>query len=178
MADTRNIVIELRLSQGESSDSEVSKDKESGKINLSDLLHPMRTVTKQVFGNKAGLVMKFTSSAKSTIMSAAKYEINKYLSLSENYTLQQDLNNTLTAISKMTSFSGAIIGGAITGSAAGPVGAIAGAIIGTVSFASNEAVQIYQRFDQQNRMLAGANVQSNFQFTRMGLTDGGRNSLN
>lgn len=180
MADTRNIVIELKLKDsngGNSLSSKSTEDKKESELDLSALLHPIKTVEKNTLGKNV-VVFQAYQYAKSAIKQMAMYEINKYYSLTENYKAQQDMSNSLTSISKVTGFGSTIVAGAMTGSSLGPVGTVAGAIVAAVGYAANEGIQTYQRFEQQNRNLATMNVQSSFQLTRMGLIDGGRGSYN
>lgn len=181
MADTRNIVIELKASgSGSETGNSLSNEntKEENQItNLTQLLHPVKTFEKQIIGKNI-IVGQAYQYAKNAIKSSATYEINKYFSLTENYSAQQDMDNALTSIGKVVSFTTTVGSGALTGAAAGPAGAIVGAIVATVGWVGNEAIQTYQRFDQQTRSLAGMNVESSFQLTRMGLVDGGRGSYN
>lgn len=180
MADSRNIVIELKVnnSQAVGADSNnKSEDELSSASLLKTALHPIKSLEKATVGQNI-LVYQAYNYAKQQIKQVAQYTIGKYFSLTENYTAQQDLENVKTTISKVAGFGSAIISGAMMGSMAGPGGAAAGAIIATVGSGINEAISIYQRFKEQDRSLINMNVQSNFQLTRMGLVDGGRDSMN
>lgn len=182
MADTRNIVIELKLKNSNGGNSLSSKStkgdgNEEFKANLTTLLHPVKTMEKNVSGKNI-VVNQAYQYAKSAIKQMVMYEINKYYSLTENYKAQQDMSNALATIGKVSNFGSTVAAGAITGAAGGPVGAAFGAIVAAVGYAANEGIQTYQRFEQQNRNLATMNVQSSFQLTRMGLIDGGRGSYN
>ena len=172
MADSRNIVIELKLkdSGGNSFSKKNTKEKNGGEVDLSAFLHPVKTIEKAVLG-KHIVVQQAYNKAKAALKREAMYEINKYFSLTENYKAQQDMNNTLATIEKVTGFGTAVIAGAMAG---GP----GGAVVGALAYVGSEIIQTYQRFDQQNRNLATMNVESTFQLTRMGLIDGGRGSYN
>ena len=179
MADTRNIVIELKL-QGSGNGNSLSQkntDEKETQPDFSTLLHPIKAIEKETLGKNI-VVYQAYQQAKSMIKQSAMYEINKYFSLTENYKAQQDMNNTLATIGKVTGFASTVMAGAVAGAKLGPVGAAAGAIAAAVGYAANEGIQTYQRFEQQNRNLATMNVQSSFQLTRMGLIDGGRGSYN
>ena len=179
MADTRNIVIELKVRNDspKAQKGTGAESKEMEKMDLEYLLHPVGKL-KGIEGAKYALVLNAYNNAKSVIKNEAKYEIGKYFSLTENYAMQQDIDNALIAISKVAEFGSSILSGIVVGSAGGVGGALVGAIVGAVADIAQNSVQIYQRFDQQNRQLATANVQSQFQAVRMGLIDGGRESLN
>lgn len=172
MADSRNIVIELKLkdSGGNSLSEKNAEEKSGGEVDLKALLHPVKTIEKATLG-KHVVVYQAYNKAKAMLKQEAMYEINKYFSLTENYKAQQDMNNALATIEKVTGFGTAVIAGAMTG---GPWGAVAAG----VGYVGSEIIQTYQRFDQQNRNLATMNVESTFQLTRMGLIDGGRGSYN
>lgn len=177
MADERKIVIELKPQDVNKSVGDGEKKNKQDSYDLSALAHPIKYLEKNTIGKNV-IAYQAYSLVKQQIKTMAMYEINKYFSLTENYTAQQNMNNALTAISKVASFGTTVVGGAMTGSALGPYGAAAGAIVAAVGWTVNESIQVYQRFDQQRRDLATMNTQSQFQLTRMGLVDGGRNSQN
>jgi len=177
MADERRIVIELKAQNNQVTGGSGKSDDKQESFDLSALAHPIKSLEKKTLGKNI-IVYQAYSLAKQQIKTVALYEMNKYFSLTENYTAQQSMNNALTALGKVSGFGTATIGGAVTGSAAGPVGAAVGAVVAAVGYTVSEGIQIYQRFDKQNRDLATMNTQSQFQLTRMGLVDGGRNSQN
>lgn len=182
MADTRNIVIELKLKDsngGNSLSSKSTKDdgNEEFKADLTTLLHPVKTMKENTLGKNV-VVNQAYNYAKSAVKQMAMYEINKYFSLTENYKAQQDMQNTLTTISKVASFGTTVAAGAITGAAGGPVGAAFGAIVAAAGWVGNEIISAKQTFETQERNLATMNNASVFQLTRMGLVDGGRGSYN
>lgn len=177
MADDRRIVIELKAENHQAFVGAPKSENKQESFNLSNLAHPIKSIEKNTIGKNV-IAYQAYSLVKQQIKAVAMYEINKYFSLTENYTTQQSFNNALTAIGKVASFGTTVVSGAMMGSSMGPVGAAVGAAVAAVGWTANESIQIYQRFDQQNRELATMNTQSQFQMTRMGLVDGGRNSQN
>lgn len=179
MADSRNIVITLKMQHeyisSDSGSNESGEDR--GKASINKLLRPTKTRGKEVLAKNVILNQAYQY-AKASIKQAVEYQLNVYFSLTENYTAQQDMNNALTSIGKVTGFGASIMTGATAGSVVPGAGTVVGAIAAAVAYAGNEAIQTYQRFNQQERTLAGMNVQSSFQLTRMGLIDGGRGSSN
>ena len=117
------------------------------------------------------LLHQFLTQAKNSIKNFATYEFGKYFQLSENYMAEQDMQNALTAINKVSSFATATVGGAILG---GPVGAV----IGGVGWAANEGFQMYQKAEQNQIQLNQTNYETAFSRTRAGLYDNGRGTLN
>jgi len=182
MADSRNIVIELKAQNGAATDSSRNGATSSDSTNpgqvLSTMLHPVKSLEKATIGQNV-LAFQAYQYAKSQIVSVARYELGKYFSLTENYTAQQDMSNIMTAISKAASFGTSVVSGAMTGLQVGGVhGAIIGASIAAVGTGVSEAIGIRNRFIEQNRFLINTNLQSNFQLVRMGLVDGGRGTEN
>lgn len=173
MADSREIVIKLVVDSSDSKDSKGKSNdnvKEDGGINLTQLLHPVRSFEKTLKERApvAGVAFHYAfNAAKSGVM----YALNRNFSLKEDYQSEVALNNTFAFIGKLSSAGSAIGAGAMIG---GPFGAA----VAAVGWVGNEIVSAFQKYDQQQISLNEMNYQSTFQRTRMGLIDGGRGTEN
>ena len=180
MADERRIVIELKLPNAENANSGTdNQEDENGELKdaLQKMLHPIKTMEKTIFG-KHILLMSAYNTAKNTIKNQTFYYAQKYFDLTENYIAQQNLSNTMTAISKVAGFGSSVLGGAISGAEGGVPGMVVGAIIGGSTWAINEGLTLFHTYQEQNRMINLDKMQSTFAMTRMGLIDGGRGTEN
>lgn len=181
MADDRKIVIELKnVSTGVSAAKKTNQVAEDNNEELTQtlrsLFHPIKTleqqtVSRNVIVNQA--VHQGIQLVKQTSMSAVNYAITKYFTLNENYKAEVDFSNAMTGINKVTSFAGAIGAGAISGSVLGGApGAIVGGLAGALSWSVSEVFGSAQRRLQQEITISTNNFQSQFQQTRLGLTEG------
>lgn len=173
MADTREIVIKLVVNETAKSENKgKSNDNvtETGEINLSQLLHPIRTAENALKKSfpKSAVAYNY---AKNAIKSTVSYALNRNFSLKEDYMSEVGLNNALSVIDRISSFSTALTLGASIG---GPIGAG----ISAVGWVSNEVISAFQKYDRQQISLNEMNYQSTFSRTRMGLIDGGRGTEN
>lgn len=179
MADDRKIVIEIKNIEGESAAVKTNRIAEKNSNDLQKTLktffHPIKTAEQQtisqnVIVNQA--VHQGIQLVKKAGLSAASYAINKYFTLNENYKAEVDFSNAMTGLGKVTGFAGAIGAGAIAGSAAGPIGAIIGGAVGAIGWGVSEGFGAAERRLQQEITISTNNYQSQFQQTRLGLTEG------
>lgn len=170
MADTREIVIKLIVDSDSEGESQAKKEKKDGGINLSQLLHPLKTAEKALKERfpVAGIAFGYAVNAtKSSVL----YALNRNFSLKEDYQMEVTFNNTMNLISKFSSGVSAIGAGAL-------IGGVPGAIMAAVGWGINQVVSGYQKYDQQQISLNTMNYTSTFQRVRAGLVDGGRGTEN
>lgn len=91
------------------------------------------------------------------LLSEALYEINKYYDLTDNVENKRDLHIAINMIHRGANFIGATLAGA-------KIGGVPGAVIGFGVSAVNEAINIYQGYDQQNIQLR--QLQTQLEYTR------------
>ena len=102
-----------------------------------------------------------------TLLSEALYEVNKYFDLTDNVEGKRNLNIAIGMVHRGTSVLGStLIGTQIAG--------VPGALVGFASGVINEAINIYQGYDQQNIQLRQLNTQLEYTRERAGysLTSG------
>lgn len=102
-------------------------------------------------------------------ISMVNYEINRELTLTDNYIGQRTLNNTIQVINKVRSVATSTVQGAMVG---GWVGA---AIMAFVDIAGT-GIDIYQNYDQESIKIKQMDAQLQFSRQRAGysLTSGSR----
>lgn len=122
----------------------------------------------------------------SVASNAASYAWNRYTSVKEDYMAENVYNQVSTTVNRakgmLDSIKSGAISGASIGSAFGPVGTILGGIfggaIGGLTQSANNDIQDYTRLRGHYQKLNETNAQTQFQAQRLGLTDGGQNTLN
>lgn len=109
--------------------------------------------------------------AKGNVTTAANSMINRYFSLSENYMAENDYNNIMTTINKGTGlFMSAKIGGSL--------GGVPGTIIGVAAWGANEFISYQNRMSGYYQSLNATNYQTEFDRSRLGLTNEGKGTEN
>lgn len=112
------------------------------------------------------------------VVNSVEVSMNRYFSMSENYIAETDLKNTMTVINKGRSLVSTVATSAMAGVALGPYGAAAGAIIGASLWVGNEIINYQQRMSNYYQNLNATNYQTEFDRTRMGLTNEGKGTEN
>ena len=113
------------------------------------------------------------------VMQTAQVSLNRYFSMSENYMAETDYQNAMTLINKGKSLYSSLTTSALAGGAVGgPFGVAVGAIIGATSWAANEYVNYQQRMSNYYQNLNATRYQTEFDRTRMGLTNEGKGTEN
>ena len=158
-SDSRNVVIELRVTNSagtpkEEEQNQTEEEQNTASVNWSSVL-----VT-QAWGY-----------AKSQITSMVLYDVNRYLNLTENYKTQMTVKNAQIAISKVTSLATMLATGFAVGNALGA--AVAG-----VAWVISEGIGIAQRFNDAYTEIAKNNYQSIYAMSKLGLIDNGRGTQN
>lgn len=177
MADEKKIIIEILDSSGGDAQKDKDNKNDSEEDGLSKTLnkifHPIQTVESLTVGKNV-LINQVYQRAKQQIIQAVDFYHNRYFSLKEDYLSEQTYNNARTAISKVTSFAGAVASGAIAGSTLGPAGTAAGAIIGTVGYGASEYFNQIKTVQNYNQQLNTIGMETNFARMRAGLVDNNR----
>jgi len=108
---------------------------------------------------------------KGLVKNAALYYMNKHFTLKENYLMQRNVDNALTTINKVVSFW--------------DIGCwwiharnVPGAAVAAVGWVANEAFTVFKRQDQTMMGLNTTNIQTAYQRTRAGLSNGSRGTQN
>lgn len=114
----------------------------------------------------------------SIISSGVRSSMNRYFSMSENYMAEMDFQNAMTVIGKGRSFASTVFTAARAGSTFGPGGAAVGAIISAAAWVGNEYVNYQQRMSNYYQNLNATNYQTEFDRTRLGLTNEGKGTEN
>ena len=109
-------------------------------------------------------VQRVSSAAKQLIINEARYEIDKYVDLTDNVQAKRDIAIATSLVGQATNVASGIASGAIAGSALGIGGAVAGGLIGLAITGINFLVDVYQRYDQENIQLT--KMQYQLEYTR------------
>ena len=177
MADDRKITIELKNigtdnTAAKKTNDVAEKNSEDLEKVVQSLYHPIKTLEKETIGRNAAVAYAFNQS-KQIVLAAARYQITKYFTLSEDYNAEVDYTNMMTGINKVTGFFGSSGAGALVGAKTfGVWGAVAGAVLGGGSFIANEVFSAKERRLQQAITINTHNAQTQFAQTRLGLTEG------
>lgn len=179
MADQKEIVIDIRSSQPSATGQSVGKDEEASSFSkdLSELLHPIRTLETETIGKNIILNQAYQN-AKQNVKQMIDFSLNRYFNMKEDYLSQNTFNHVKTAISKVGSFFEATGAGALAGSKFGLPGAVVGAAVGATGNAISQVVSYEQRMSGYYSALNATNFQTSFQASKMNLIDDNRNTLN
>ena len=181
MAETRKIVIEILDGESGSGEKKESKEKDANKEmakTINKMIHPLRTAENATIG-KVAILSYGLQQAKQITTQAFTFNIDRKLSLTENYLAQNEYNNFKTTISKAKSLAGTVGSGAITGAQVGGVwGAVIGAVIGTVAWGAGQYTENRANLSSYYQEINTTNYNSQFSRTRAGLVDGGRGTEN
>lgn len=120
---------------------------------------------------RTALLIYAANKAKKAVTNVVEREFAHSLSLKEDYMGENIYRNTVTTLSKFASLGGAIVAGANVG---GPVGVA----IGSGAWTINEVVSYNSRMSEYYQRINAANIETSFQRTRAGLTDGSRGTEN
>lgn len=187
MADERRVVIELKVSGSgdDSNDALKNNDDESKDLvkKLRMMQNPFGAIEKKLLEKATLGKTEFAAYATNQIKNLAKkgflYSLNKYFNLSEDYKAEQDLNNTMSILSHVSSAYTSVLAGAIAGAkTAGAAGAVVGAVAGAAIWTGNTLIDAVKAWDQQNIQLSTSRIQSGYQKVRLGLVDDGRGTQN
>ena len=119
------------------------------------------------------------ASLKATALKGLNVSVNRYFSLSENYMAENDFSNFKSTINGLGRITGSITTFASVGfSINGPTGAAVGAIAGAIAGTANEGMNAYQRTGSYYQSINATRYQTEFDRTRMGLTNEGKGTEN
>lgn len=163
--ETRKIVIEIV-----SKDATTKSQKIIDKVQKTDTTETIETVKEGTLVSSVVVNQAFNQ-VKGLVKNASLYYMNKHFTLKENYLMQRNVDNALTSINKVVSFGTTVAGGFALGN-------WVGAAVAAVGWAANEAFTIFKRQDQTMMGLNTTNIQTAFQQTRAGLSDGSRGTQN
>ena len=107
----------------------------------------------------SALAYKAFRTTVSQVKSIATYEIDKSFTLSDDFESKRDFHIALNILGKVGNVATSTFVGAKLGSAGGPVGAIVGAVVGFVGSVGNEAISVYQAYNQQDITMKQRNEQ-------------------
>lgn len=167
MADERKIVIELRAYNSSEDDNEEeggNEDEEASKKRSSNIKRAVKQVA---------------TFAYNQISTQVLYDVNKYVSLSENYKASIVVDNVKTTISKVKSLAASTIGTAMLGAKIGNGwGLAAGALIGISEGAISIGLDLYRQYTNQSLTLMTNDINAGYSLSRLGLIDNGRGTYN
>lgn len=106
-----------------------------------------------------------------TAVNVGKMSVNRYFSLTENYIAETTASNLSTTASKLKSLGGSVAIGFATGN-------IGGAIVGAISWGVKEYTNYQQRMSGYYQQINATNYQTEFDRSRMGLTNEGKGTEN
>lgn len=168
MANEKRIIVEIR------SVTEKSEQHQEGSVE--EVKKNNKEENKK---NDAAALMAMTGrKLVDTIVNSAEVSLNRYFSMSENYMAETDYKNTMNVINKSTSFAGSVLLGAKAGAALGPYGAAVGSFVMAASWLGNEAINYRQRMSNYYQNLNATNYQTEFDRTRLGLSNEGKGTEN
>lgn len=180
MAETRKIVIEILdgdSGSGEKKTKEKDPNKEMAKT-VNKFLHPLKTKENALMAKSAILTYSLQQ-AKQISTQMFSFNIDRKLSLTENYIAQNEFNNFKTTISKAKSLIGTAGSGAVTGAQTGGAwGAALGAALGAVAWGVGQYTENRANLSSYYQEINTTNYNSQFSRTRAGLVDGGRGTEN
>ena len=116
----------------------------------------------------SALAYKAFRTTVSQVKSIATYEIDKSFTLSDDFESKRDFHIALNILGKVGNVATSTFVGAKLGSAGGPVGAIVGAVVGFVGSVGNEAISVYQAYNQQDITMKQRNEQLKYTKQREG----------
>lgn len=163
MAEERRIIVEIV--------STINNIEEETKEELPGSQENTEKKSKNVDVSARSLAMLALNGLKQSGNLAISGITSRYFSLSENYMAENDYNNIMTTIGKATSLAFTIKTGASVGGAVGAV--IAGAAWGAKEFISYQ-----NRMSGYYQALNATNYQTQFDRSRLGLTNEGKGTEN
>ena len=163
--ETRKIVIEIV-----SKEATTKSQKIIDKVQKTETTETIETIKEGTLVSSLVVNQAFTQ-VKGLVKNAALYYMNKHFTLKENYLMQRNVDNALTTINKVASFGTSVAGGFLLGRGTG-------AAVAAVGWVANEAFTAFKRQDQTMMGLNTTNIQTAFQRTRAGLSNGSRGTQN
>ena len=169
MAGDRRIIVEVTGGITVTHVNEGQPDKEEVPGSQENIKEKNSSSNKDITAR--GLAMMSLNSAKNIGSRTVSSITNRYFSLSENYIAENDYNNIMTTINKATSFGIAVKTGA-------SVGGVVGAVISAAAWGTNEFISYQNRMSGYYQSLNATNYQTEFDRSRLGLTNEGKGTEN
>ena len=164
MADTREIVVRLKVD--ETSNEEANTSNQVGTSNEATNKNDKNKGSKAL---ATYLVTQSLSIVTSEVVAWSEYYWNRELTLTDDYIGQREKNIAMTQINRAISYASTIGSSIATGaSLGGGWGAVAGAILGTVQVAASVTRSNAQGKDQQDILMRQLDAQLNFTRARVG----------
>lgn len=123
---------------------------------------PTASVIASVYANQA------FNYAKSAVISQARFQVNRYFAMTDDYQGKQDVDNALHLIGIGMTIYGATKAGAIVGAKFGAVGAIIGAVIGFIGSTGNEILSAHRAVATQELQIRQSTAQLSYTMSRRG----------
>ena len=115
------------------------------------------------------LISRGVSQLKNIVVGEAKYEINRYFQLNDDYFGQQNMNIALNVMNKVVDVGSSIYTGAQLGySVGGVAGAVVGAIVGAGVSAVSTLMEVDRNYNRQTITLNKMDAQLQFNRQRAG----------
>ena len=118
----------------------------------------------------SALAYKAFKNTVSQVKTIATYEIDKSFTLSDDFESKRDFHIALSILEKAGNIATSTFAGAMLGSAGGPVGTVVGAVVGFVGSVGNEAISVYQSYNQQDITMKQRNEQLKYTRQRAGFS--------
>lgn len=169
MAEERRIIVEIvsknsemqtNPNNPEEKKEELPGSQQSIKVKHISVDKTARSLTSMIKDRGEGLLRQSLTTT-----------VNRYFSLSENYMAETDYSNVMTTINKGKSFVSTVKVGAA-------IGGWAGAAIGAAAWGVNEFVSYQSRMSNYYQNLNATNYQTQFDRSRLGLTNEGKGTEN
>ena len=115
------------------------------------------------------LISRGVSQISNIVIGEAKYEINRYFQLTDDYFGQQDMNIALNVLNKVVDVGSSIYTGATLGySVGGPIGAVIGGVVGAGISAISTIMDVERNYNKQIIALNKMDAQLQFNRQRAG----------
>lgn len=173
-ANERRIIVQIIGGETSTQPGPEAKDVEGSPEDVKE-----KNSKKEIESGAKALVKMGVEKVGNIAMQTAQVSLNRYFSMSENYMAETDYQNAMTMINKSKSLYSTIASGAMAGAAVGgPMGAAVGTIISAGAWGINEYVNYQQRMSNYYQNLNATRYQTEFDRTRLGLTNEGKGTEN
>ena len=101
------------------------------------------------------------SYAKSAVISQARFQVNRYFAMTDDYRGKQDIDNALSLLGTGMTIWGATMAGL-------RLGGVVGGVIGLVGSTGNTILQAYRAISTQDYQIRQSNAQLSYTMSRRG----------
>jgi hypothetical protein len=116
--------------------------------------------------------------AKNLVSQSLNVTANRYFNMSENYLLENELDNVKSVVRNASSFAQSIVTGVKLGSTLGVGGAVVGGALGAASSLISSGITYQSKLSGYYSALNSTNANTDWNARRLGLNDGGRGTEN